>query len=218
VKWSHHFDSKSAHSGERFVRVEAQQPVDSSIFCEVTIKPNTEYRLAAWIKAKGLKGKLSLNDHIGRAETEKITRNGDWQLVETTFHSGERLKASINILFVGSGEGSFDDVSLTELIPILEPSLLAGDALRGEKIFRQHQTAACVLCHALGGQGSAVGPALDGIASRQNSQYIRQSLVEPNAVLAKGYENLGTSPMPPMNLILTAQELEDIQAFLQTLK
>jgi putative membrane-bound dehydrogenase-like protein len=218
VKWSHHFDSKSAHSGERFVRVEAQQPVDSSIFCEVTIKPNTEYRLAAWIKAKGLKGKLSLNDHIGRAETEKITRNGDWQLVETTFHSGERSKASINILFVGTGEGSFDDVSLTELIPILEPSLLAGDALRGEKIFRQHQTAACVLCHALGGQGSAVGPALDGIASRQNSQYIRQSLIEPNAVLAKGYENLGTSPMPPMNLILTAQELEDIQAFLQTLK
>jgi len=43
-------------------------------------------------------------------------------------------------------------------------------------------------------------------------------LIEPNAVLAKGYENLGTSPMPPMKLILSAQELEDIQTFLQTLK
>ena len=218
VKWSHTTDKKSAHSGERCIQAVATQPVDSSIYCEVNIKPNTEYRLAAWIKANGIKGKLSLNDHIGRAETEKITRKGDWQLVETTFRSGERTKASINILFVGSGEGSFDDVSLTELIPILEPQLLAGDAQRGEKVFRQHQTAACVLCHALGGQGSAVGPALDGIASRQSPEYIKQSLVEPNAVLAKGYENLGTSPMPPMNLILSAQELADIQIFLQTLK
>jgi hypothetical protein len=59
---------------------------------------------------------------------------------------------------------------------------------------------------------------LDGIATRHKPDYIKQSLVEPNAVLAKGYESLGVSPMPPMNLILTAQELEDIQAFLQTLK
>jgi hypothetical protein len=37
-------------------------------------------------------------------------------------------------------------------------------------------------------------------------------------VLAKGYEYLQVSPMPAMGLILSAQELEDIQAFLQTLK
>ena len=218
VRWFSNSDKKSAHSGERCITAVAAQAVDSSVFCDVAIKPHTEYRLAAWIKGKGVKGKLSLNDHIGRAETEKVTRNADWQLVETTFQSGERTKASINILFVGSGEGSFDDVSLTELIPLLEPTVLAGDAKRGETVFRQHQTAACVLCHALGGQGSAVGPALDGLATRHKPDYIKQSLVEPNAVLAKGYENLGVSPMPPMNLILTAQELEDIQAFLQTLK
>jgi hypothetical protein len=36
--------------------------------------------------------------------------------------------------------------------------------------------------------------------------------------LAKGYEQLGVSPMPPMGLILKPQELADLKAFLQTLK
>ncbi|HSI15041.1 MAG TPA: c-type cytochrome, partial [Chthoniobacter sp.] len=98
-----------------------------------------------------------------------------------------------------------------------EEKLLAGDPKRGEQIFYKHQVA-CVLCHTLHGQGSTVGPPLDGIATRATPAYIKESLLEPSKVLAKGYENLGTSPMPPMGLVLKPQELEDIQAFLQTLK
>ncbi len=63
-----------------------------------------------------------------------------------------------------------------------------------------------------------MGPALDGIAARADSAYLEQSLLEPNKVLAKGFEALGASPMPPMGLILKPQELADVQAFLQTLK
>jgi mono/diheme cytochrome c family protein len=70
----------------------------------------------------------------------------------------------------------------------------------------------------VGGKGSAIGPALDGIATRATPAYIHESLVEPNKVLAKGYEKMGISPMPPMGLILKAQELEDVKAYLQTLK
>jgi mono/diheme cytochrome c family protein len=68
------------------------------------------------------------------------------------------------------------------------------------------------------GQGSTVGPALDGIASRATPAYITESLLEPNKVLAKGFEALGTSPMPPMALVLKPQEIEDVKAYLQTLK
>jgi len=93
----------------------------------------------------------------------------------------------------------------------------APDPKRGEQIFYKHQVA-CVLCHSLKGQGSTVGPPLDGIATRATPEYIKESLLEPNKVLAKGYENLGTSPMPPMGVILKPQELADIQAFLHTLK
>jgi len=43
-------------------------------------------------------------------------------------------------------------------------------------------------------------------------------LLEPDKVLAKGFEELGLSPMPPMGDIFNPQELADIEAFLQTLK
>ncbi len=69
----------------------------------------------------------------------------------------------------------------------------------------------------VGGKGGAIGPILDGVAARSDKEYIVQSLMEPNAKLAKGFEALGVSPMPPVGLLLKEQELADILAFLQTL-
>jgi mono/diheme cytochrome c family protein len=68
------------------------------------------------------------------------------------------------------------------------------------------------------GQGSTVGPALDGIAPRSAAAYIRESLLEPSKVLAKGYEQNKISPMPPMADIFSPQELADIETFVQSLK
>ena len=44
------------------------------------------------------------------------------------------------------------------------------------------------------------------------------SLLEPSKVLAKGYETLTMSPMPPMGDIFSPQELADIEAYVLTLK
>jgi hypothetical protein len=68
------------------------------------------------------------------------------------------------------------------------------------------------------GKGGDVGPILDGIAVRADKAYILESLMDPNAKLAKGFENLTISPMPPLGVILKEQELADILAFLDTLK
>jgi mono/diheme cytochrome c family protein len=186
----------------------------------VALKPNTEYKLTAWVKTHAFKGKASLNDHIGRAETTKLTRNQDWTEVEVTFNSKDRPKASINLLQVGKGDTYYDDVRLCELIMEAEDdaSKLVGDVKRGEKIFWEHPVAACKNCHMLKGQGSAVGPALDGIATRKDTAYILESLVNPNAKLAEGYTATPISPMPPMNLILKPQEFADVKAFILSLK
>ncbi len=211
----------NTHSGQNALRCITRDDADTSFYQDVAIKPNTTYRLSGWVKTHALKGKVSYNDHLGRAETEKLSaRESDWVEVEQIFDSKEKTKASINILHVAKGDGYFDDVKLAELLATdTQPEqALTGLAKRGEEIFWTHPVAACFNCHMLGGKGSTVGPPLDGIASRKDATYLIQSLLEPNAKLAEGFEKLGVSPMPPMNLILKPQELADVQAFILGLK
>ena len=213
--------SGMTHGGNSALRCITRDDADTSFYQEVTLKPNTQYRLSGWVKTHALRGKVSFNDHIGRAETDKVTaRDSAWVEVETVFDSKDRTKASINILHVAKGDGYFDDVKLAELTPTdPEPEkALTGDIKRGENIFWNHPVAACKNCHMLKGQGSTVGPPLDGIAGRKDEAYILESLVNPNAKLAEGYEKLGVSPMPPMGLILKPQEFADVKAFILSLK
>jgi putative membrane-bound dehydrogenase-like protein len=98
-----------------------------------------------------------------------------------------------------------------------EVKVAAGDAKRGEDLFHNNPVAACASCHTVNGKGGDVGPILDGIAVRSDKVYILESLMEPNAKFAKGYENLEISPMPPLGVLLKEQELADILAYLATL-
>lgn len=99
-----------------------------------------------------------------------------------------------------------------------EVKVAEGDPKRGEDLFFSSPTAACAACHTVGGKGGDVGPILDGIAVRGDRAYILESLMDPNAKLAKGFETLEISPMPPLGTLLKEQELEDILAYLGTLK
>ena len=98
-----------------------------------------------------------------------------------------------------------------------EVKVTAGDPKRGEDLFYNSPTAACASCHMVNGKGGDVGPILDGIAVRSDKAYILESLMDPNAKLAKGFESLTISPMPPLGVLLKEQELADILAYLHTL-
>lgn len=67
----------------------------------------------------------------------------------------------------------------------------------------------CVACHALGGQGGAVGPALDGVGSRFDIDYFKKRLKDPMSVKSD-------SRMP--KLPLSDEEISELSAFLSTLK
>jgi mono/diheme cytochrome c family protein len=99
-----------------------------------------------------------------------------------------------------------------------EVKATAGDVKRGEDLFHNSPVAACASCHTVNGKGGDVGPILDGIALRADKAYIEESLMDPNAKLAKGFESLTVSPMPPLGVLLKEQELADILAYVQTLK
>ena len=69
-------------------------------------------------------------------------------------------------------------------------ALNGGNAENGKKIFIEHPAAACYRCHAVAGAGGEVGPKMDGVATRVTADYILQSIVDPNAKIAEGFENL----------------------------
>jgi quinoprotein glucose dehydrogenase len=68
--------------------------------------------------------------------------------------------------------------------------LEGGDAKAGRAIFTEKAEAACMRCHKVKGEGGDVGPELTGIGQRKDRAYILQSIVDPNAVIAPGYENV----------------------------
>ena len=72
----------------------------------------------------------------------------------------------------------------------LRDTLVGGDASRGRGIFFGNQTVQCSRCHRVGVDGGTVGPKLDGIGKRQTRAYLLESIVQPGAKLADGFETV----------------------------
>lgn len=99
-----------------------------------------------------------------------------------------------------------------------------GDPERGRQLLINRQKGDCLSCHKLGviaavAEQGGIGPALDGVGARFSKPQLRQVVVEPKAyypdTIMPSYYRAGASGEPP---ILTAAEVEDLVAFLETLK
>jgi putative membrane-bound dehydrogenase-like protein len=137
--------------------------------------------------------------------------------IQTVVAQLPRIAANTNDAFLNDALTLLGRIHKVSGVGENEVKVAAGDLKRGEELFFNSPTAACAACHTVGGKGGAVGPILDGIAVRSNKEYILESLMDPNAKLAKGFENLTISSMPPVGVLLKEQELADILAFLGTL-
>jgi sulfur-oxidizing protein SoxX len=99
-----------------------------------------------------------------------------------------------------------------------------GDPERGRQLLVSKQKGDCLSCHKLSTIAPAadqggIGAPLDGIASRLSEAQLRQVLVEPKAyfpdTMMPSYYKAAADGEAP---ILTAAEVEDLVAYLKTLK
>lgn len=72
----------------------------------------------------------------------------------------------------------------------------------------------CFACHQLGGEGNAIGPALDGIGSRNGTEFIRRSILDPAADITSGYEAFAAMMPATFGDQLSAAQLETLVTFL----
>ncbi len=108
-----------------------------------------------------------------------------------------------------------------------EEGAAVGDAAAGQTIFAQTLVGTqpgCVTCHSLEPGVTLVGPSLATIGADAGSRvsgqsaedYMRKSIEEPDDHIAEGF-SAGLMPAALANE-LSAQELSDLVAYLQTLK
>ena len=97
-----------------------------------------------------------------------------------------------------------------------------GDALIGEQVFAAGASPACRSCHSLEAGKRLAGPSLAGLATRAAASgkpaddFIRQEILNPNAVIAQGF---AANMMPATyGSQLTPQQIDDLAAFLLTLE
>jgi quinoprotein glucose dehydrogenase len=65
-----------------------------------------------------------------------------------------------------------------------------GASKAGKQIFAEKAEAACMRCHKVKGEGGDVGPDLAETGKKLGREYVLRSIVDPNAVIAKGYDNV----------------------------
>ena len=105
----------------------------------------------------------------------------------------------------------------------------AGDAARGAAVVRNRETANCLICHAIPAPEpfmGEVGPPLAGVGSRLTPGQLRLRLVDPtrlnpDAVMPAYHRVEGLLRVDPRHAgqpVLTAQAIEDVVAYLATLK
>ena len=169
----------------------------AAIRCLSQLPDGTE-RLEAAMKTASVPEKQAIYDALAKVHTggaDKMIASGMDQLLanqlpkelwlEVLDAAGHRADPAVHEKYV-QYEAS---LPRDDHMAAYRESLEGGDAASGEKIFRERADVSCVRCHTAEGKGGIVGPVLDGVGLRQTRQYILESIVDPNAKIAPGFES-----------------------------
>jgi mono/diheme cytochrome c family protein len=72
----------------------------------------------------------------------------------------------------------------------------------------------CIACHQLAGEGTTLGPPLDGIGGRMSADAIRAAILDPDANIAQGYEAMAGVMPRDFGTRMSAAQLEAVVSYL----
>lgn len=75
----------------------------------------------------------------------------------------------------------------TNILAAYDVALFGGDKQKGQNIFARNESAQCLRCHVVNGNGGEVGPDLTDIALKLTRAELMRSLVDPSFRIAPGY-------------------------------
>ncbi|MAS06215.1 MAG: sulfur oxidation c-type cytochrome SoxX [Ahrensia sp.] len=134
---------------------------------------------------------------------------------------------------VASSETAPADVKINDDMQVTESLTGApGDPAAGRKTFADRKLGNCLACHAVADQSEQlfhgeVGPELNGVADRWSPEQLRAIVVNSKAIFSEdtimpGFYSLDVGKDVRKDLvgktILSAQQVEDVVAYLATLK
>ncbi len=133
------------------------------------------------------------------------------------------LTACLALYFIGSAHAQLLDGSQAL-------SAEPGDAQRGRSVVANRQQSLCLLCHAAPiAQDRAQGnlaPPLDGVGTRLSKEQLRLRMIDsqkinPASIMPPYFRTDGLNRVATAHqgrTMLTAQQIEDVVAYLQSLK
>lgn len=134
------------------------------------------------------------------------------------------LGIAIIVTACGGGSNGDDDQTATPVISVTMPALDRALVTKGETLFTQFN---CAQCHSVS-SGQSTGPALNGLfgAERKltsgetllaDDAYIREAILDPNAVIVEGYPS-SVMAAAMSNLQDDLSEPETISALVEYIK
>jgi putative heme-binding domain-containing protein len=123
----------------------------------------------------------SLQERFAELESDAAPPEMRLDILEAALSSPSEELKQRGAEFVASLESSED---LKEQFKL---SLTGGNPSRGAVLFRSK---ACISCHKVGPEGAAIGPELTHVAKRGAIDHLLESIVDPRAKIAPGYESI----------------------------
>ena len=151
----------------------------------------------------------------------------NWRKTIAALVLGPCLVASAAAADVAPGDVTFGDDGVA-----MSLTGVAGDPEAGAAAFKDRGLGNCLACHANAAMSKElfhgnVGPALDGVAERYDEAMLREIVINSKKVFTSetvmpGFYSLDVGAHVAKdkqgNTILTAQQVEDVVAYLGTLK